>query len=193
MSFMQRRRFLWMLFLAGLALRAVAANGTTLSRLRFEELVNQATAVARLRCIGVESFLENGEIWTETRFEIVELNKGLLPAVVSVRMLGGRVGNLHSRIEGMLAFRPGEEAYVFLWGHEGEPFRVLGWSQGTFRIARDPRTGVERVTQDSAEAPVFDPRTRQFRHGGIRHLPLAICLLKLQTVIFCPATGGLDR
>src|SRR5260370_40942045 len=144
MSFMQRRRFLWILFLAGLALLAVAANGTTLSRLRFEELVNQATAVARLRCIGVESFLENGEIWTETRFEIVELNKGLLPAVVSVRMLGGRIGNLHSRIEGVPAFRPGEEAYVFLWGREAEPFLLLCCSQGTFRLVRDPRAGLQR-------------------------------------------------
>jgi len=180
MSFVQRRRFLWILFFAGLALLAVAANATTLSRLRFEELANQATAVARLRCIGVESRWENGEIWTETRFETVELNKGMLPGVVSVRMLGGRIGNLHSRIA---AFRPGEEAYVFLWGREGEPFRVLGWSQGTFRIARDPRTGVERVTQDSAAAPVFDPRTRRFRHGGIRNLPVAIFQLKLRKAL----------
>ncbi len=111
MSFVQRRRFLWILFLAGLALLAVAANATTLSRLRFEELVNQATAVARLRCIGVESRWQGGEIWTETRFETVEVNKGLLSGVVSVRMLGGRVGNLHSRIEGVPAFRLGEEAY----------------------------------------------------------------------------------
>jgi hypothetical protein len=183
MSFAQRRRFLRILFLAGLALLAIAANATTLSRLPFEELVNQATAVARLRCIGVESRWENGEIWTETRFEIVELNKGLLPGVVSVRMLGGSVGNLHSRIDGVPVFRAGEEAYVFLWGREGEPFRVLGWSQGTFRIARDPRTGVERVTQDSTAAPVFDPRTRQFRHGGIRNLPLAIFQLRLRKAL----------
>src|SRR5260370_20028385 len=162
MSFVERRRFLWILFLTGLALLAVAANATTLSRLRFEELANQATAVARLRCIGAESRWENGEIWTETRFEIVEVNKGLLPGVVSVRMLGGRIGSLHSRIDGVPAFRPGEEAYVFLCGHEGEPFRVLGWSQGTFRIARDPRTGLERVPQDSTASPVFDPPTRGF-------------------------------
>src|SRR5260370_1391690 len=171
MSFVQRRRFLWILFLTGLALLAVAASATTLSRLRFEELVNRATAVARLRCIGAESFLENGEIWTETLFETVELNKGLLPGVIRVRMIGGRVGNLHSRIDGVPAFRPGEEAYVFLWGHEGEPFRVLGWSQGTFRIARDPRTGLERVTQDSAAAPLFDPQTRRLRHAGNSTLP----------------------
>jgi hypothetical protein len=183
MSFVQRRRFLWILFLAGLALLAVVANATTLARLRFEELVNQATAVARLRCIGVESRWQDGEIWTETRFETVEVNKGQLPAVVSVRMLGGIVGNLHSRVEGVPTFRIGEEAYILLWGHQGEPFRVLGWSQGTFRIARDPRTGLERVTQDSAAAPVFDPRTRRFRHGGIRNLPVAIFQLKLRKAL----------
>ncbi len=183
MSYVQRRRFLWILFLAGLALLAVAANATTLSRLRFEELVNQATAVARLRCLGAESHWENGEIWTETRFEIVEVNKGLLPGVVSVRMLGGSIGNLHSRVEGVPAFRPGEEAYVFLWAREGEPLRVLGWSQGTFRIRRDAKTGLETVTQDSALAPVFDPRTRQFRHGGIRNLPVAIFQLKLRKAL----------
>jgi len=134
MSFVQRRRFLWILFLAGLVLLAIAANATTLSRLRFEELVNQATAVARLRCIGAESRWQDGEIWTETRFEIVEVNKGLLPGVVSVRMLGGRVGSLHSRIDGVPAFRPGEEAYVFLWGREGEPFRVLDGRKVRFEL-----------------------------------------------------------
>ena len=183
MSFVRRRQFLWILFLVGLALLAVAANSTTLSRLRFEELVNQATAVARLRCLGAESRWEKGEIWTETRFEIVELNKGLLPSVMSVRTLGGSIGPLHSRIEGVPAFRPGEEAYVFLWEHEGEPFRILGWSQGTFRIQRDARTGVETVTQDSATAPVFDPQTRQFRHGGIRNLPVAVFQLKLRKTL----------
>ena len=183
MSFVQRRRFLWILFLAGLALLAIAANATTLSRLRFEELVSQATAVARLRCIGAQSRWENGEIWTETRFEIVELNKGRLPLLVRVRMPGGHIGNLHSRIEGVPVFHSGEEAYVFLWGQEGETLRVLGWSQGTFRITRDARTGVERVTQDSAAAPVFDPRTRQFRHGGIRNLPVAIFQLKLRKAL----------
>src|SRR5258708_13330109 len=111
MSFVQRRRFLWILFLAGLALLAVAANATTLSRLRFEELANQATAVARLRSIGGETFLENGEIWTETGFETVELNKGLLPGLVSVRMLARRIGNLHSPIERSPDFRPAPEPY----------------------------------------------------------------------------------
>jgi hypothetical protein len=60
---------------------------------------------------------------------------------------------------------------------------VLGWTQGTFRIARDSRTGLETVTQDSAATPMFDLRTRQFRHGGIRNLPVAIFQLKLRKAL----------
>ena len=183
MSFVQRRRFLWILFLAGLALIAVVASATTLARLRFEELAGQATAVARLRCLGAQSRWEGGEIWTETLFEVVASHKGPLPGLVTIRTMGGSVGNLHSRIEGVPAFRAGEEVYVFLWGREGAPYRVLGWSQGTFRIARDARTGVETVTQDSAGTAVFDPRTKKFRRGGIRDLPVAAFELKLRKAL----------
>ena len=183
MSYAQRRRFLWILFLAGLAFVAVFANATTLAQMRFEELARQATAVARLRCLSAESRWENGEIWTEMRFGVVEQNKGLLPGQVTVRQLGGSVGPLHSRIEGVPTFRLGEEAYVFLWRLEGEPYRILGWSQGTFRISKDERTGGETVTQDSAAVSIFDPRTHQFRHGGVRNLPVPAFRLKLRKVL----------
>ena len=183
MSFAQRRRFLWILFLVGLALLAAVANATTLARMRFEELAKQATAVARVRCLGFESKWQDGEIWTDTRFEVLEQSKGALPGMVTVRMLGGAVGNLRSHVEGVPAFRAGEEAYLFLWAPDGQPYRMLGWSQGTFRIARDSHTGLETVTQDSAAAPIFDPRTRQFRHGGIRNLPVAIFQLKLRKAL----------
>ena len=172
MSFVQRRRFLWILFLAALTLLAVVASATTLSRLRFEELAQQATDVARLRCLSAEARWENGEIWTDTRFE-----------VVTIRTVGGTIGGLHSRVEGVPEFRAGEEVYVFLWGREGEPHRILGWSQGTFRIARDARTGAEIVTQDSAAAPVFDPRTHEFRRSGIRNLPVASFQMKLRKAL----------
>ena len=183
MSFVQRRQFLWILFLGGLALLALAASATTLTRLRFEELAKQATAVARMRCLGAEARWENGEIWTDTRFEVVEPAKGVLPGVVTVRTLGGTIGNLHSRVEGVPEFRAGEEAYVFLWGREGEPLRILGWSQGTFRISRDTRTGVETVTQDSAVVPIFDPRTREFQRSGTRNLPVVSFQIKLRKAL----------
>jgi len=132
MSYVERRRFLWILLLVSLTLLAIAANATTLARMNFAELVQQATAVARLRCLSVRSFWENGEIWTDTQFEVVEQAKGALPATVTVRTLGGTLGHLHSRVEESPAFHPGEETYLFLWGRDGQPLRVLGWSQERF-------------------------------------------------------------
>lgn len=185
MSYVERRGFLWNLFLLGLALLAAAlvANATTLARLQFAELAQESAAVARLRCLGSESLWERGEIWTETRFEVLELEKGLLPGVVAVRALGGSLEHLHSRVDGVPMFRPGEEVYLFLWGRVGEAYSVLGWSQGTFRIARNPRTGAETVTQESAGTAVFDPQTRKFRREGMRNLPVTIFREKLRSAL----------
>lgn len=174
MSYVQRRRFLWILFLCALALLAVAASATTLSRLKLEDLALESTAVARMRCLGASSQWDRGEIWTETRFEVLESEKGTLPGVVTVRLLGGHVGNLHSHVDEVPAFRTGEEVYLFLWAREGEPYQVLGWSQGTFRIGRNSQSGLEVVTQDSASAAIFDPKLHAFHRGGIRNLPVAI-------------------
>jgi hypothetical protein len=49
MSYVQRRRFLWILFLAGIALLAVVANATTLARLSFDDLAKQSAAVSEFR------------------------------------------------------------------------------------------------------------------------------------------------
>jgi hypothetical protein len=49
---------------------------------------------------------------------------------------------------------------------------VAAWVEGTFRISRDPRTGLETVTQDSSTFAVFDTTTRAFRTEGIRPMPI---------------------
>jgi len=186
MSFVQRRKFLWICFLSGLilpGLTAAFANATTLARLNFNDLAQQSSAVARLRCLGSEFHWDRGELWTETRFEVLERNKGLLSGIVTVRTIGGISGHLHSHVDGVPIFRTGEEVYLFLWERPGEPYRVLGWAQGTFRIARNANAGTETVTQDSAMAPIFDPRTRTFRRGGIRNLPVGIFQLKLRKAL----------
>jgi len=174
MSHVERRRFLWIVFLVGVALIvAVAASGTTLVAMRFEDLAGRATAVARVRCLSARSLMERGEIWTETQFEVEKSEKGLLGGLVTVRMPGGKVDGLHARVDGVPEFQPGEEAYLFLWGAENGAYRVLGWTQGTFRVRRDAKSGAERVTQDSAGAAVFDAGTRTFQKDGIRGMSIA--------------------
>ena len=185
MSGRERKQFLWMLFLIGLALLglAVVSSATTLARLKFSDLTSQATAVGRMRCLRTESHWQNGEIWTRTDFAVLEQNKGLLPRFVRVEMPGGVIEHLHARVEEVPAFSPGEEAYLFLWAEPNGAYRILGWTQGAFRIHKDQVSGLESVTQDSAAAPLFDPVARQFRHGGIRNLPVAVFQVKLKRAL----------
>ncbi|HEY2458464.1 MAG TPA: hypothetical protein VGI13_14265 [Candidatus Acidoferrum sp.] len=170
MSYQQRRRFLWTLFLIGLALVAIVARATTLVRLRFPDLVRYSTAIGRMRCVGAETRYDKGEIYTDTSFEVLEREKGYLPTYIVVRQPGGKLDHLHSHVEGTPEFRPGEELILFLWGSPGKPFSVLGWSQGTFRIRKDTRSGGELITQDSSEIPIFDPEANGFTKAGIRNV-----------------------
>jgi len=179
MSFVERRRFLWILFLIGLALIAVVANATTLARLSFDELVARADSVVHARCLSTQSRWEKGEIWTFSEFEVLEVSKGLAPGLITVRGLGGRADGFVSHVEAVPRFSPGEEVYLFLVpapedarGGRAPSFVVLGWAQGTFRVQRDARTGRASVTQDSAALAVFDPRRHTFRRDGLRNVPL---------------------
>jgi hypothetical protein len=195
---------LWILLLVALVLTALVASATTLVPMSFESLAQQATAIVRVRCVGAQSVWADGEIWTDTRFAVLQQEKpdafgadqfemsspaaapgismrpgtGTRPGAAAsvsrftLRQMGGSIGGVHSHVDDVPQFNPGEEVYLFLWRRAGEPYRVLGWTQGTFRVARDARTRTARVTQDSA-ASVFHSESREFQSSGIRNLPLA--------------------
>jgi hypothetical protein len=166
-----RIRFFILLILTLLPLGA-ALHATTLARLTLNQLATAADAVARVRCVSAVSEWENGSIWTVTTFDVVETIKGNLPAQVTVSLPGGRVGHLTAMVDGTPKFTPGGSAIVFLERSRVGGFSVAGWVEGTFRLARDPRTGRETVTQDSSAFEVFDPATRSFLTEGIRQMPV---------------------
>jgi hypothetical protein len=183
MSYLQRRRFLWALLLLGLLFIAIVANATTLARLQFYQLVKDSSAIARLRFVSSQTGVESGEICTDSVFEVVYFGKGYLPSRIVVRTPGGVYQHLHSRVEGVPEFRRGEEVFLFLIGHPGNAYRIVGWTQGTFRIRKNGVNGVESVTQDSASVPVFDPETKQFVKTGIRDVRIDLFLEKMNKEI----------
>ena len=85
MNYVQRRRFLWAVFLIGLLAVAIAANATTLVRLTLPQLVRQSTAIVRAHCEGSHVVFQAGEIWTDNTFQIIETHKGFLPARIVAR------------------------------------------------------------------------------------------------------------
>lgn len=163
---MQRKTHL--VVLAILLFAAASARATTLARLTIEQMTAAAAVVARARCVASDARWDAGELWTHTTFEVIEVWKGQAPQTIAVRLIGGRAGNIISSVPEAPRFQPGEEVVLFLEPAPAGEFTVTSWAQGTFRICRDPLSGAERVTQDSAGLPVFDPATRQFRAGGMR-------------------------
>ena len=153
---------------------AGVASATTLVRMSVAQMAHAAQAIVRVRCLEESTGWDAGEIWTFTSFEVQEVWQGSAPARITVRLLGGRVGNLTSSVSGVPRFRSGEEVVLFLERTPRGDFSVVSWEQGTFRIHREAATGSEAVTQDSASFETFDPTNRQFKATGIRNLPIEI-------------------
>lgn len=149
------------------------ASGTTLMRMSLAQMSHAAQLIVRARCLGNSTGWDAGEIWTFTSFDIEEIWHGSAPSRISVRLLGGRAGNITSTVSGVPRFSPGEEVVLFLEPTPRGDFSIVSWEQGTFRLRRDARTGEEIAVQDTASFPVFDPAARQFEAVGIRDLPTA--------------------
>src|ERR1700677_4949641 len=149
-----------------------AAAPTTLAHMSVAKLTQASRLIVRARCVDNIAAWDAAEIWTFSTFEPSEIWKGSSPQRVSVRLLGGRVGNLTSNVSGVPRFKAGEEVVLFLTPTTLGDFSVVSWVQGTFRIHHDQRTGEDMVAQDSASFETFDPLTRKFAASGIRDLSL---------------------
>lgn len=172
---------------AELLLCCCALRATTLERMSLARMSQAAQVIVRARCISNSPAWAAGEIWTFTTFEVEEAWKGdstaRVPGTITIRLLGGTVGALTSHVSGVPRFHSGEDVLIFLESTSRNDFSVLGWAQGTFRIQRDPRTGEQIVTQDTAAFPTFNPKTRRFETAGIRNLPLAAFRERVQSAI----------
>ena len=159
----------------------VALHATTLLRMDLEQLARAADAVVRVRCTESASYTEQGNVWTRTEFTVIESLKGAPPSPITVRLPGGRLGQITVSIEAVPRFRPGEEGVLFLEELPTGDYTVTGWALGSFRIRRNDHTGEQTVTQDSSALAVFDPGSRRFVTEGIRDLPLGEFRRRLNT------------
>jgi len=159
----------------GLMLMAcAAATGTTLTHMSVAKMTDAANVIVHARCLGSATRWDAGEIWTFTEFQTEEQWKGEAGPRITVRLLGGRVGNLTSTVAGVPRFQAGEDVVLFLEVTGHGDYSIVSWVQGTFRVQRDPRTGEQTAVQDTADFATFDPVTRRFEANGIGNVPLNI-------------------
>ncbi len=158
----------------------------TLERMSVAKMTQVAQLVVRARCVTNSSAWHDGEIWTFTSFTVEDAWKGAPSGAaqrLTVRLLGGSVGNLSSTVSGVPRFRPGEEVILFLQPTARGDYSIVSWVQGTFRIHRDGRSGVEIVVQDTAAFDTYDPATQQFDAEGIRNLPVGALRMRVQSAL----------
>ena len=160
----------------GVLLASITANSTTLVRMSIAQMTQAAHLVVRARCVSNSTAWDAGEIWTFTSFAMEETWKGTLSGnsstYLTVRLLGGSVGDLTSTVSGIPRFIPGEQVVLFLEPTSRGDFSIVSWVQGTFRVRRDIRTNQQIAIQDTAAFDTFEPATRQFHTAGLRNITL---------------------
>lgn len=125
----------------------------------FDELVNGADYVVCARVSAVESFAAAGagahpRIHTKVTLELIETIAGTPPEPLVLSLLGGRVGDVELRVEGVPQFSVGDEDVLFVHGNGRTFFPLYAVMHGRYRIRKDG-TGRPFISR-SNDVPMAD-------------------------------------
>ncbi len=129
------------LALAALAvLTAGLASATTVTKMSLRDLAKKSDAIVLARVEDETArYDSNKEIYTYITLKVLEPVKGpKADAVITIRQLGGIVGDIASVVPGTPKFTRGEEVVVFLTKNDaaGYPW-VMGLQQGKYTVKSD--------------------------------------------------------
>jgi hypothetical protein len=147
------------IWMALLLLPPFYANATSVREVSMNEMLQKSQFVFEGRVTAVES-KENIQkrIHTYITFEIMDIIKGAYNSnIITLRFLGGTVGNVTLAVSDMRLPQEGEHGIYFVESLERMQVNPLyGWSQGHFIVVRDV-TGIERI-MTNGRLPVIGVR-----------------------------------
>ena len=158
----------------------VRAEATSLRLLDLPTMVQSAKRVVHARASATRVYWDEQRrgIFTDTDFEVLEEAKGKGPARLTVTMLGGRIDPIEMRTEGTPEFEIGEEVLLMTTPRPDGRQNIVGFSQGVFRVHRNPLSGERFVT---VAGSVEDPGTGQpAAQAGRSPRPLATFLEQIR-------------
>lgn len=129
---------------------ASPARSTQVQYRSVEDLGAESALVVRGEVTGTRAYWNDAHtrILTETTVSVSERYKGSGPGELRLVQMGGVLDGVRMTVAGALAWEPGESVVLFLEDSLPGRYRVTGFSQGKYRVERDPRTGEEFVLQD---------------------------------------------
>jgi hypothetical protein len=148
MKLISIRLIILVVCLAGVAL---PVSGTQVLYKSVEQLGSDAAAVVMGTVVDVRSFWNDSrtKIFTATVVSVEQSFKGRPGGSVEVLQLGGTVDNVQVTAHGALRWAPGEEVVLFLEPAPAGRYQVSGFSQGKFKVVRDPESGAPYVLREA--------------------------------------------
>lgn len=133
--------------LATLLLFSTPAQSSTVQQLTFNEVAKMADGVVSGTVSQVQSARgDGGLIYTFVSLEKLEIIRGAYDSDrFTLRIEGGEIDGEVLEVTGAPRFRPGERVIVFVDGNGERIVPIAGWTQGLFRIVRDPESGSDFV------------------------------------------------
>ena len=156
------------LVLLAVVLASAPATATVVIPVAEADLVAQSAAVLVGRVAAIASHADRGRIYTDVTVDVDEMLKGDSVPTLTVRVLGGRVGNHAAWVEGSPEFRRGERVLLFVSTYRDGTARVAHFYQGKFSIIRD--AGGEDVAVRETPAGVHLPSGAAVPATAPRHL-----------------------
>jgi len=165
-----RRLLLWAVMISV----PVVVRATVLVPIEFRELVTVASVIVHGRVTGVQGEWTDGRRGVETLVTVAasEYLKGDLGATFTIHIPGGRLGRYRTVFVGAPEFRAGDEVVLFLRAN-----RIIGLSQGAFRVTPDAKSGQPMVVSPIVMS--IDPSTpERVVRGDSRRKPVGLDLFR---------------
>ena len=130
-------------------------QGLTVVAPSFQSLVAQAEQIVRVRVTAVTSAWDDSggmkRIHTYVACQVIRTLKGDPAETVTLRLLGGQVGEVSMTVTGMPTFEVGG-TYILFVARNGTAFcPLVGVMHGSYRVTRDPATGAEHIRRSNSE------------------------------------------
>jgi MYXO-CTERM domain-containing protein len=129
-----RRAVAGLAVVAAMFAAGAPANATALRGYSVADMVDRASVVARGTVIEQRSLWSGDRIYTDSVLAVTECWAGTCASSVTIRQLGGEVGEDGMWVEGTAPLAVGDDVVAFLRPRRDGSFAPTGMAQGVFHI-----------------------------------------------------------
>ena len=161
---MKMRVWISVTVLAGWMMAIPPGRASTVVSLSLYQLTQASSDIVQGQVVNQVSGWNDAhtQILTITTMSVSQVFKGKASSRVEIQQMGGTIGNMRVFVPGDITFQPQEEYVLFL---EPAPassrYRLVGMTQGAYRVYQDATTHQERVI-----LPAFSQLTTQLQSIG---------------------------